>query len=164
LNSNLLNMTLNLRNKSQFLFILETSASLTQAIIIIDVVDVFFKHHDQDTTSFDVIISSLESNIYMSFKSVVSSTFVIFTKFAFALLDQTSCNNKEKFQLNSIKSLAQHQAIIVDIMISSTQLFSDFTSIDLKNLLETCCHAALNEDIRSIHVDVERKERQRTLL
>jgi len=34
----------------------------------------------------------------------------------------------------------------------------------LKNLLETRHRAALNEDIRSIRVDVERKERQRMLL
>ncbi len=56
--------------------------------------------------SLNVIISSLESNICMSFKSVVSSTFIIFTKFAFILLDQISCNNKEKSQLNLMKSLA----------------------------------------------------------
>jgi len=81
---------------------------LTQAIIITDIVDVLFEHHDQDTISLDVMISSLESNIHMSFKSVVSSTFVIFTELALALLDQISCNNREKFQLNSMKSLAQH--------------------------------------------------------
>jgi len=157
-------MTLNLHSKSQFLLILETSASLTQAIIIIDIVDVLFEHHDQDITSLDVVISLLESNICMSFKNVVSSTFIIFTKLALALLDQISCNNKRKFQLNLMKNLAQCQAIIVDIMISSTQSSSDFTSISLKNLLKTRCHAALNENIRNIHIDVERKERQCTLL
>jgi len=114
--------------------------------------------------SLDVVISSLESNIRMSFKSVVSSTFIIFTKLAFALLDQISCNNKEKFQLNSTKSLTQRQAIIIDIMTSSTRLSSDFASVSLKNLLETRCRATLNKDIRNTHVNVERKERQRTLL
>ncbi len=63
-----------------------------------------------------------------------------------------------------MKSLVQHQAIIIDIMTSLTQSSSDFTSVSLKNLLETRHRAALNEDIRSIHIDVERKERQRTLL
>ncbi len=157
-------MTLNLCSESQFLFILETSASLIQAIIITDVVDVLFEHHDQDMISLDIVISSLESNIHMSFKSVISSTFIIFTELALALLDQISCNNKEKFQLNSMKSLAQRQAIIVDIMTSSTRSSSDFASVSLKNLLKTRCCATLNEDIRSAHVDVERKERQRTLL
>jgi hypothetical protein len=157
-------MTLNLCSESQFLFILETSASLIQAIIITDVVDVLFEHHDQDMISLDVVISSLESNIHMSFKSVISSTFIIFTELALALLDQISCDNKEKFQLNSTKSLAQRQAIIVDIMTSLTRSSSDFASVSLKNLLKTRCHATLNEDIRSAHVDVERKERQRTLL
>ncbi len=76
--------------------------------IIIDVINVFFKHHDQDMIFLDVIISFLESNICMFFKSVVSSTFIIFTKLAFILLDQISCNNKEKFQLNLMKNLAQH--------------------------------------------------------
>ena len=95
----------------------------------------------------------------MSFKSVVSSILIIFIKFAFTLLDQISCNNKEKFQLNSTKSLAQRQVIIIDIMISLTWSSSDFTSIDLKNLLKTRCHAVLNEDIRSVHIDVEREER-----
>jgi len=63
-----------------------------------------------------------------------------------------------------MKNLVQHQAIIINIIISSIQSFSDFASVSLKKLLETHCHAALNEDIRSTHVDVERKERQRTLL
>jgi len=80
-------MILNLYNKSQSLLILETSASLTQAIIITDVVDVFFKHHNQDTTLLDAAISSFESNIHMFFKSIVSFTFVIFTKFALILLN-----------------------------------------------------------------------------
>ncbi len=80
-------MTLNFRNKSQFLFILKASASLTQVIIIIDVVDLLFKHHDQDMILLDVMISLLESNIHMSFKSVVSSTFIVFTELAPTLLD-----------------------------------------------------------------------------
>jgi hypothetical protein len=80
-------MTLNFRNKSQFLFILKASASLTQVIIIIDVVDLLFKHHDQDMILLDVMISLLESNIHMSFKSVVSSTFIVFTELALTLLD-----------------------------------------------------------------------------
>jgi len=80
-------MTLNLCNESQFLLILKTSASLTQAIIITDIVDILFKHHDQDTTLLDAAISSFESNIHMFFKSVVSSTFIIFTELALALLD-----------------------------------------------------------------------------
>jgi len=63
-----------------------------------------------------------------------------------------------------MKSLVQHQVIIVDIMISSTQSSSDFASVSLKNLLKTHCHAALNKDIKSARVDVERKERQRMLL
>ncbi len=58
-----------------------------------------------------------------------------------------------------MKNLAQCQVIIIDIMISLTWSSFDFASISLKNLLKTCHHAALNEDIRSIHVDVERKER-----
>ncbi len=49
-------------------------------------------------------------------------------------------------------------------MISSIWLFSDFASVSLKNLLKTCYYATLNENIRSIHVDVERKERQCMLL
>ncbi len=49
-------------------------------------------------------------------------------------------------------------------MISLTWSSSDFTSISLKNLLETRCRATLNEDIRSIRVNVKRKERQRMLL
>ncbi len=49
-------------------------------------------------------------------------------------------------------------------MISSIWSFSDFASVSLKNLLKTCYHATLNENIRSIHVDVERKERQCMLL
>jgi len=89
-------------------------------IVVTDVVDVFFKHYDQDTIFLDVMILFLESNICMFFKSIISFTFIIFTEFAFTLLDQISCNNKEKFQLNSMKSLAQHQAIIIDIMISLT--------------------------------------------
>ena len=80
-------MTLNFRNKSQFLFILKASASLTQVIIIINVVDLLFKHHDQDMILLDVMISLLESNIHMSFKSVVSSTFIVFTELALTLLD-----------------------------------------------------------------------------
>ncbi len=115
-------------------------------------------------TLFNATISFLESNICMSFKSIVSFTFIIFTKFTLALLNQISCNNREKSQLNSMKSFVQHQAIIINIMILSTQLFSDFASVSLKNLLKTHCHAALNENIRSIHVDVEREERQCTLL
>jgi len=63
-----------------------------------------------------------------------------------------------------MKSLVQRQVIIIDIMISSTRLFSDFAIVSLKNLLKTCHHAALNEDIRSTRVDVEREKRQRTLL
>jgi len=133
-------------------------------LVIIDVVNIFFKHHDQDITLFNATISFLESNICMSFKSIVSFTFIIFTKFTLALLNQISCNNREKSQLNSMKSFVQHQAIIINIMILSTQLFSDFASVSLKNLLKTYCHAALNENIRSIHVDVEREERQCTLL
>jgi len=133
-------------------------------IIITDVVDVFFKHHNQDMTLLDVVISSLESNICMFFKSIISFTFIIFTEFAFTLLDQTSCNNREKFQLNSMKSLAQRQAIIINIMISLTQSSSDFASISLKNLLATRHHAVLNEDIRSACVDVKREKRQRMLL
>ncbi len=95
----------------------------------------------------------------MSFKSVISFTLIIFIELALALLDQTHCNNKEEFQLNLIKSLVQRQVIIIDIMISSTQLSSDFASISLKNLLETHCRAALNEDIRNACIDVERKEK-----
>ncbi len=49
-------------------------------------------------------------------------------------------------------------------MISLTWSSSDFASVSLKNLLETRHRAALNKDIRSIRVDVERKERQRMLL
>ncbi len=112
----------------------------------------------------DVAISSLKSNIHMSFKNVASSTFVIFTELAITLLDQIHCNNKEESQLNSMKSLVQHQAIIIDIMTSSTQLSSDFTSVNLKNLLKTHHHAVLNEDIRSVCIDVERKKRQCMLL
>ncbi len=63
-----------------------------------------------------------------------------------------------------MKNLAQHQAIIVNIMISSTQLSSDFASISLKNLLKTRHCTALNEDIRSACVDVEKEKRQRILL
>jgi len=159
LNSNSSNMTLNLCSKSQFLFILEASASLIQMIIITDIINVFFKHHDQDIISLDVIISSFESNIYMFFKNVASSTFVVFTKLALALLDQIFCNNKEKSQLNLMKNLAQRQAIIINIMISLTRSSSDFTSVSLKNLLKTRHCAALNENIRSACVDVERKER-----
>jgi len=70
-------------------------------------------------TSLDVVISSLESNICMSFKSIISFTFIILTELAFALLDQIFCNNRKKFQLNLMKSLTQHQAIIINIMISS---------------------------------------------
>ncbi len=44
-------------------------------------------------------------------------------------------------------------------MTSSTQSFSDFASIDLKNLLKTHHHAALNENIKSACIDVKRKER-----
>jgi len=58
----------------------------------------------------------------------------------------------------------QHQAIIIDIITSLTQSSFNFASISLKNLLKTCHHAALNENIRSIRVDVEREERQCTLL
>ncbi len=100
----------------------------------------------------------------MFFKNIISSTFVIFTEFAFTLLDQISYDNRKKFQLNSMKNLAQHQVIIINIMISLTQLSSDFASVSLKNLLKTCHYAALNEDIRSICIDVERKKRQRMLL
>ncbi len=100
----------------------------------------------------------------MSFESIVSSTFIIFTEFAFALLDQISCNNRREFQLNSTKNLAQHQAIIINIMISSIWSSSDFANVSLKNLLETHCHAALNENIRSACVDVKREERQCMLL
>jgi len=159
LNNNSSNMTLNLYNKSQFLLILKTSAFLTQIIIIIDIINILFEHHDQDTTFLDVAISSFESNIHMFFKNVILFTFIIFTEFALTLLDQISYNNRKKFQLNSTKNFVQHQAIIIDIMISLTQSFSDFTSISLKNLLETCCYAALNKNIRSTYVDVERKER-----
>jgi len=74
-------------------------------IIIIDIINVFFKHHDQDTILFDIVILFLESNICMSFKSIVSFILIIFTEFALALLDQISCNNKEEFQLNLMKSL-----------------------------------------------------------
>jgi len=63
-----------------------------------------------------------------------------------------------------MKSLVQRQTIIIDIMISSTQSSSDFTSVSLKNLLETRYHVTLNENIRSARVDVEREERQRMLL
>jgi len=157
-------MTLNLCNESQFLLILETSASLTQTIIITDIVNILFEHHDQDMTLLDVIISFLESNICMSFKSVASSTFIIFTEFALILLDQISCNNKKKFQLNLMKNFVQRQMIIVDIMISLTQSFSGFASVSLKNLLKTRHCAALNEDIRSICINVEKEERQCTLL
>jgi len=113
-------MTFNLYNKSQFLLILKTSASLIQAIAVINVINVLFEHHDQDMISLNIMISSFESNIRMFFKSVASFTFIIFTEFAFILLDQISCNNKEKFQLNLMKSLAQHQVIIINIMISLT--------------------------------------------
>jgi len=74
-------------------------------IIIIDIINVFFKHHDQDTILFDIVILFLESNICMSFKRIVSFILIIFTEFALALLDQISCNNKEEFQLNLMKSL-----------------------------------------------------------
>ena len=100
-------MTLNLCNESQFLFILETSASLTQAIIITDIVDVLFEHHDQDTTLLDVVISLFKSNIRMSFESIASSTLVVFTELALTLLDQISYNNRREFQLNLMKSLVQ---------------------------------------------------------
>ncbi len=63
-----------------------------------------------------------------------------------------------------MKSLVQRQTIIIDIMISSTQSSSDFTSVSLKNLLKTRYHVTLNENIRSARVDVEREERQRMLL
>ena len=157
-------MTLNFCNKSQFLLILEAFTSLTQMIIITNIINVLFKHHDQDTIFLDVIISLLKSNIHMSFKSIISSTFIVFTELALTLLDQISCNNRKKFQLNSMKNLAQRQVIIVNIMISSTRSSFDFTSVSLKNLLKTHHHAALNKNIRSTHVNVERKERQRMLL
>ncbi len=157
-------MTLNLCNESQSFLILEASAFLTQMIIITDVVNVFFEHHDQDTIFLDAAISSLESNICIFFKNIASFTFVIFTELALTLLDQTFYDNKEKSQLNSIKSLAQHQMIIINIMTSLIQSFSDFTSVSLKNLLKIHYHAALNENIKSICVDVERKERQCILL
>jgi len=108
---------------------------------------------------FDIMISFLESNIRMSFKSIISSTFIIFTELTLTLLNQISCNNRKEFQLNLTKNLVQHQVIIIDIITSSTQSFSDFASIILKNLLETCRCAALNEDIRNTCVDVEREER-----
>jgi len=101
-------MTLNLCNESQSFLILKASAFLTQMIIITDVVNVFFEHHDQDTIFLDAAISSLESNICIFFKNIASFTFVIFTELALTLLDQTFYDNKEKSQLNSIKSLAQH--------------------------------------------------------
>ncbi len=63
-----------------------------------------------------------------------------------------------------MKSLTQRQAIIIDIMISLTWSFSDFASVILKNLLKTYHYAALNENIRSACIDVERKERQCMLL
>jgi hypothetical protein len=69
--------------------------------------------------SLDIMISLLESNIYMSFKSIISFTFIIFTELTFTLLNQILYDNKKKFQLNLMKSLAQHQAIIINIMISS---------------------------------------------
>ncbi len=43
------------------------------------------------------------------------------------------------------------------MMISSTQSFSDFANVDLKNLLKTHCCATLNKDIRSIHINVKKK-------
>ena len=66
--------------------------------------------------------------------------------------------------MNSTKNLAQRQTIIIDIITSLTQSSSDFASVSLKNLLKTHYHAALNENIRSTHVNVERKERQCMLL
>ncbi len=63
-----------------------------------------------------------------------------------------------------MKNLVQRQAIIINIIILSTQSSSNFASVSLKNLLKTCHHAALNKDIRSIYVNVERKKRQCTLL
>jgi len=128
-------------------------------IIITDVVDVFFEHHNQDTILLNVVILSFKSNIHMSFKSIISSTFVVFTELTLALLDQTSYDNRKKFQLNSMKNFVQRQAIIIDIMISLTQSSFDFASVSLKNLLKIHCHVALNEDIRSIHIDVEKEER-----
>ncbi len=152
-------MILNLCNKFQFLLILEAFASLIQTIIIIDVADVFFKHHDQDTIFLDVAISLLKSNICMSFKSITSFILIVFIELALTLLNQISCNNKEKSQLNLMKNLVQRQVIIVDIIISLTQSSSDFTSVDLKNLLKTRYHATLNENIRNACINVERKER-----
>jgi len=105
------------------------------------------------------VILSFKSNIHMSFKSIISSTFVVFTELTLALLDQTSYDNRKKFQLNSMKNFVQRQAIIIDIMISLTQSSFDFASVSLKNLLKIHCHVALNEDIRSIHIDVEKEER-----
>jgi len=69
--------------------------------------------------SLDIMISLLESNIHMSFKSIISFTFIIFTELTFTLLNQILYDNKKEFQLNLMKSLAQHQAIIINIMISS---------------------------------------------
>ncbi len=63
-----------------------------------------------------------------------------------------------------MKNLAQRQAIIINIMISSTQSSSDSASVSLKNLLKTRYRAALNENIRSACINVKRKERQRMLL
>jgi len=80
-------MTFNLCNEFQSLFILKTSAYLIQVIIITDIINVLFEHYNQDITSFDVMISFFKSNICMFFENVVSSTFIVFTKFAFNLLD-----------------------------------------------------------------------------
>jgi len=55
-NSNSSNIILNLYSKSQSLFILKTSASLIQALVITDIIDIFSKHHDQDTTLLDAAI------------------------------------------------------------------------------------------------------------
>jgi len=165
-------MTLNLQSESQALFILKIFFLLTQAIIIIDVANLnveenntlFSRISDQVMIFLDAEVSLFESLTYMLFKSVTFFILITFAKSKIISSVSIINDHMKKYHLNSAKTLTQHQAIIVNIMISSLHSFSDHINIIVKNLLKTQCHAVLNEKIRSIYMNVKREERQHILL
>ena len=161
------NMTLNLRSESQVLLILEIFFLFIQAVIIINVANfnveeiniLSSKVSDQVMISLNVEVSFFQSSTYVLFKNVTFFIFVILVELKITSLILILSDFMKKHFLNSTITLAQHQTIIINIIISSFHSLSNYTNIIVENLLKTKHYAVLNKKIKSACTDVKREER-----
>jgi len=185
-------MTLNLRSESQVLLILEIFFLFIQAVIIINVANfnveeiniLSSKVSDQVMISLNVEVLFFQSSTYVLFKNVTFFIFVILVELKITSLILILSDFMKKHFLNSTITLAQHQTIIMNIIISSFHSLSNstitlaqhqtiimniiissfhslsnYTNIIVENLLKTKHYAVLNKKIKSACTDVKREER-----